>query len=249
MAMLSTQLSHMIHDGGLQLLSVINITKYSVSMVSERKVVVILAMNDVDNSITDTIGDPIACDGPKHGAPTTDTSANPTLPPPQATTTIQASVMVRPKGPSVMAIEGLSPFCNKSVPYPCFFFFFLCFFFAFSQVLLSALLTHLPRWTIKGRVMQKTEIKRWSNQRGEGQLFNIILSDESGQIKATGFNEQVDELYDQFVVGDVVYVSRAKVVPARKQWNTTGHHYEITFSNMTEVEAVSNPKPPRPPLD
>lgn len=35
------------------------------------------------------------------------------------------------------------------------------------------------RWTIKARVSAKSEIKHWSNQRGDGKLFNVTFMDES----------------------------------------------------------------------
>jgi ssDNA-binding replication factor A large subunit len=35
------------------------------------------------------------------------------------------------------------------------------------------------RWTIKARVSAKSEIKHWSNQRGDGKLFNVTLMDET----------------------------------------------------------------------
>jgi replication factor A1 len=34
-------------------------------------------------------------------------------------------------------------------------------------------------WTIKARVTAKSEIKHWSNQRGDGKLFNVTLMDET----------------------------------------------------------------------
>lgn len=59
------------------------------------------------------------------------------------------------------------------------------------------------RWTIKARVTQKSEIKHWSNQRGEGKLFSVTLMDETGEIRATGFNEAVDAFYNVLEEGKV----------------------------------------------
>ena len=65
-------------------------------------------------------------------------------------------------------IEGLSPYQNKWVAnralYPN------------DQ---GRQLTQLIRWTIKARVTQKSDIKHWSNQRGEGKVFNVTLMDET----------------------------------------------------------------------
>ena len=39
---------------------------------------------------------------------------------------------------------------------------------------------------IKSRVMNKSPLKQFSNSRGEGKVFDVILQDSSGDIKATG---------------------------------------------------------------
>lgn len=35
------------------------------------------------------------------------------------------------------------------------------------------------RWTIRARVTNKSQIRTWSNSRGEGKLFSLELVDES----------------------------------------------------------------------
>ena len=35
------------------------------------------------------------------------------------------------------------------------------------------------RWTIKARVTQKSDIKHWSNSKGEGKLFSVTFMDET----------------------------------------------------------------------
>jgi replication factor A1 len=61
------------------------------------------------------------------------------------------------------------------------------------------------RWTIKARVTQRTDIKHWSNQRGEGKLFSVTLMDETGEIRATGFNEAVDSFFNVLEEGKVSF--------------------------------------------
>lgn len=56
------------------------------------------------------------------------------------------------------------------------------------------------RWVAKVRVANKSDIKHWSNSRGEGKLFNMTLVDESGEIRCTGFTDQVDRFYDMIEV-------------------------------------------------
>ena len=57
-----------------------------------------------------------------------------------------------------------------------------------SFPLLIIQLSHLTvsfqnKWTIKARVTHKSDIRRWSNARGEGHLFSFDLVDESGEIR------------------------------------------------------------------
>ena len=49
------------------------------------------------------------------------------------------------------------------------------------------------KWTIKARVTKKSDIRRWSNSRGEGHLFSMDLLDESGEIRATAFKNECDK--------------------------------------------------------
>lgn len=50
--------------------------------------------------------------------------------------------------------------------------------------------------TIKARVTNKSTVRTWSNSRGDGKLFSVDLLDESGEIRATGFNNAVDQFYE-----------------------------------------------------
>jgi replication factor A1 len=82
---------------------------------------------------------------------------------------------------AIYPIEGLSPYQNK-------------------YILID--ITD-ERWTIKVRVTHKSDIKEWHNQRGSGRLFTVHFLDETGEIRATGFNEQVDSFYDTLKEGNV----------------------------------------------
>jgi replication factor A1 len=93
-------------------------------------------------------------------------------------------------------------------------------------------------WTIKALVTQKSEIKTWSNQRGEGKLFNVTLMDETGEIRGTGFNLVVDELYPKLEEGKVYYISKARVNLAKKKFSNLTNDYELSFERSTEVEEV-----------
>lgn len=92
------------------------------------------------------------------------------------------------------------------------------------------------RWRIRARVTQKSNVRTWSNSRGEGKLFSVTLLDDTADIKATAFKEDVDKFYDVLEVGKVYYVSRCTLKSANRQFNNTKSEYEMTFSRDTVVE-------------
>ncbi|KAK5239217.1 Replication factor A protein 1, partial [Exophiala xenobiotica] len=59
---------------------------------------------------------------------------------------------------------------------------------------IEAISPYSNKWTIKARCTSKSDIKTWHNRNGEGKLFSVNLLDESGEIRATGFNDQCDQL-------------------------------------------------------
>ncbi|KAK2762830.1 Replication factor A protein 1 [Arachnomyces sp. PD_36] len=102
---------------------------------------------------------------------------------------------------------------------------------------IEALSPYSHRWTIKARCTSKSAIKNWSNRNGDGKLFSVNLLDDSGEIRATGFNDQCDALYPLFEEGGVYYItSPCRVQIAKKQFTNLNNDYELTFEKDTVVE-------------
>lgn len=105
---------------------------------------------------------------------------------------------------------------------------------------IEAISPYSHKWTIKARCTSKSKIKTWHNRNGEGKLFSVNLLDDSGEIRATGFNDQCDMLYDLFQEGSVYYISSpCRVQIAKKQFTNLNNDYELTFERDTVVEKVS----------
>lgn len=105
---------------------------------------------------------------------------------------------------------------------------------------IEAISPYSNKWTIKARCTSKSNIKTWHNKNGEGKLFSVNLLDDSGEIRATGFNDQCDMLYDLFQEGSVYYISSpCRVQIAKKQFTNLNNDYELTFERDTLVEKVS----------
>lgn len=104
---------------------------------------------------------------------------------------------------------------------------------------IEAISPYSHKWTIKARCTHKSNVKTWHNRNGEGKLFSVNLLDDSGEIRATGFNDQCDMLYDLFQEGSVYYISSpCRVQMAKKQFTNLNNEYELTFEKDTIVEKV-----------
>ncbi|KAF2901892.1 hypothetical protein ILUMI_04293 [Ignelater luminosus] len=101
---------------------------------------------------------------------------------------------------------------------------------------ISSLNPYHNTWVIKARVSNKSGIRKWSNSRGEGQLFSMDLVDESGEIRCTGFRDVVDKFYDMIEVDKVYYISKCVIKVANKQFNSVKNDYEMTLINDTIIQ-------------
>jgi replication factor A1 len=106
---------------------------------------------------------------------------------------------------------------------------------------IEALSPYANKWTIKARVTNKSEIRTWSKANGEGKLFSVNLLDETGEIRATGFNQEVDQFYDLLQEGSVYYISTpCKVQLAKKQFSNLPNDYELMFERDTVIEKAED---------
>ena len=106
---------------------------------------------------------------------------------------------------------------------------------------IEALSPYAQKWTIKARCTHKGDIKTWHNKNGEGKLFSANFLDDSGEIRATGFNDAVDAWYETLVKGNVYYISSpCRVQLAKKQFSNLNNDYELTFEKDTLIEKAED---------
>ncbi|KAJ7182582.1 hypothetical protein C8R43DRAFT_911065, partial [Mycena crocata] len=186
--------------------TIVNITRMTCNFVQDKRLLIILALEVVEHT-EEKIGNPVNLVSPD--APAADSPA-------ASTSTHQALAAADPQP---LRQQTSAPAGNHGSIFP-----------------IEGLSPYQNNWTIKARVIQKSDMKTFSNQRGDGQLFNVTLMDETGEIRATAFNAVAINLYERLQEGKVYFISRARVNIAKKQYSHLSNEYEIGLENNTVVE-------------
>ncbi|KAI5750710.1 hypothetical protein M8J77_000653 [Diaphorina citri] len=210
-AMLATQLNDIITDGTLSEFTIVQIKRYIVSGVSSgsatnRSVMIILELNIIK---------PGTEIGFKIGNPKT-----------LNTNTDNSSTQQTPAATNTNGSNGVHN--NVAIPRQ-----------ASAPVVqthpIVSLSPYQNKWTIKARVTNKTPIREWNNARGSGKLFSIDLLDESGEIRATMFNDECNRFHDMIEKDKVYYISNCTLKPANKKFSSINNDYEMSFTHSTTV--------------
>lgn len=215
-AMLATQVNEYIESGRLIKHSVAVIDKFTCNPVGEGKgrLLIILEATPVVTEC-EKIGSPVAIQSPPGGGSKPVSSAGGSPAPASAAHTSTSLAKPTTSAPTMHSNASNQ---NRHV-FP-----------------IEGLSPYQNNWTIRAKVKQKSDIRTFSNARGEGKVFSVVLIDETGEIKATAFNNIVDEFYPKFQEGKTYYVSKGQVNLAKKKFNTVNNEYEIGLQRGTIVE-------------
>ncbi|XP_058805155.1 replication protein A 70 kDa DNA-binding subunit-like [Phymastichus coffea] len=227
--MLATQLNQLVTNDVLSEHSIVQIKRYAISMVNnggtQRRVMVILNIDVLvpGNEVGKVLGS-ISVDNTRTEEAGSNTALQASAAP-QSKPVINNQVALK----TAPRANNTSNNLNESISGSG----------GISTTPIAALSPYHNRWVIKARVTNKSNIRTWSNSRGEGKLFHMDLLDESGEIRCTAFREQCDKFYDMIEIGKVYFITRGVLKPANKQFNNLKNDYEMTIGNDTEIAACN----------
>ncbi|XP_054650224.1 replication protein A 70 kDa DNA-binding subunit [Dunckerocampus dactyliophorus] len=217
--MLCTQLNCMAEDNRLAPNCVCLLKRHVTNILKDgRRVVIILEIEVLKpaEEVNGRIGDPTPYSDGQSKAPQQAAPAPANRPPLQPQTGNNVNRVVSKEFGKKPSMPGTPGGSSKVVP-------------------IASLNPYLSKWTIRVRVTNKSSIRTWSNSRGDGKLFSMELVDESGEIRVTGFNQEVDTFYTLIEVGKVYYVSKGTLKVANKQYTSVKNDYEITLNGETSI--------------
>eukprot|EP01017_Pseudomicrothorax_dubius_P041862 TRINITY_DN6759_c0_g1_i10.p1 TRINITY_DN6759_c0_g1~~TRINITY_DN6759_c0_g1_i10.p1 ORF type:complete len:659 (-),score=167.71 TRINITY_DN6759_c0_g1_i10:114-2090(-) len=91
-------------------------------------------------------------------------------------------------------------------------------------------------WVIKGRVVSKGELRTWTNRKGSGQLFNIVIVDErSDEISGVFFSEAAEKFYEEIAEGDVYLFAKGQIRKEKDQ-----EQYKIVFEIGSVIQRIED---------
>ncbi|KAJ6140091.1 Nucleic acid-binding OB-fold [Penicillium samsonianum] len=216
--MLATQANSVVTDGSLRKGSFVRLKSFQSNSVKGKKILIILDLEVLKElGEADKIGEPkpleVKAEEEEGGQPTTISSNG-------FYGSKMEGAQAQPNSRAQPMSAPMSTSSAHATIYP-----------------IEAISPYSNKWTMKARCTSKSSIKTWHNKNGEGKLFSVNLLDDSGEIRATGFNEQCDMLYELFQEGSVYYISSpCRVQIAKKQFTNLNNDYELTFERDTIVE-------------
>lgn len=228
--MLASQLNSLVDEGHLEIHCVCKVKKTVTNILKDgRRVVIVLEM-EVVNTAKETLG--------KIGTPTpyvegqtsspqktvqssptaARVSAPPSTPPQSYASAASSSRGSVGRGKKSANAAPTTPggSATKTVP-------------------IANLNPYQSKWTIRARVTNKCAVRTWNNSRGEGKLFSFEVVDESGEIRITAFNKEVDKFFSLVETGKVYYISQATLKVANKQFNALKNDYEMSLHANSSI--------------
>lgn len=95
-------------------------------------------------------------------------------------------------------------------------------------------------WTIRGRVVSKSDIRTFKNNKGDGKLFSFEFLDNTSQIKVVCFNNSVTTFYPLIQENKTFEISNGTVKMANKKFTQNNNDYEAQLDEGSKVVLVED---------
>lgn len=218
-AMLATQLNNMVTSGELSEFSILKIKRHVISNLTDRSkgskqvmILIDLVVMVPGDTVGVKIGDPKPIIDNSGQLVGNDNSVSvDTAPKPQHTSSVE------PAQASVIN-NGLQRDIDVDNIHP-----------------INSLSPYQNKWTIRARVINKAPVRTWNNSRGNGKLFSMDLLDESGEIRATAFNNECEKFFDLIELNKVYFFTRGTIKTANKKFSNLNNDYELTLTGESQV--------------
>ena len=104
---------------------------------------------------------------------------------------------------------------------------------------LSNLTTFTKNIHLYVKCIKKSDIKKFNSKNGQGQLFNLVISDVDGfEMCCTAFNNVVDKLYNNIFEGKIYEITGGFLKINDKKFSSVKSDYRITFDDKTIIKEV-----------
>lgn len=90
-------------------------------------------------------------------------------------------------------------------------------------------------WKIKGRILQKTPLRRFNSKGKDGCVFNIVILDSTRKIQGTFFNEVAEKYFETLEIGSV-YAFSDGILKKSTRYNITDNKIEVSFTDRSVIE-------------
>ena len=221
-AMLATQLNQRVVNNEIQVNALVRLEDYICNQVANKRLIIILRFELLSNAPS-KIGMPVPVEGAKPSAPkpTPAYSNGGSAPYSNTISAVNAYGSAPPSRPyssssAVTTTAGRGSATSQ------------------SYRPIQSINPYQNGWTIRGRCTYKADIRRFQNQRGEGQVISFELTDESGSIRITAFTELAPRVDENVRMGRLYYVTRGNLKHANERYNKSTSQYEMTIDSRSD---------------
>lgn len=103
---------------------------------------------------------------------------------------------------------------------------------------IASITTFVPRWTIKGRLVDKQPAK--PTKTGKTFFTGTFVDAAGDAIRATFWSESCEKWSSVLQEGKVYTLGRGRVSVANKKFNNLSHNYELIFDTDAEIHEVAD---------